>query len=171
MEKITPFSDGKMLYNATTMQYELDMGFIKGEFGNLYADDNVLQVRIKRNTRKVYNYIFSHAYSGNRKIITAMINHTAEYRNFIFDALFSQMEADMASGFNDQDLYVKDTHDQRQLQHENQVSVGTQNILESSAGYGGINLLYAGVFNYLVYLEFMEYAKWFFKTPHKTPIS
>ena len=67
MEKITPFSDGKMLYNATTMQYELDMGFIKGEFGNLYADDNVLQVRIKRNTRKVYNYIFSHAYSGNRK--------------------------------------------------------------------------------------------------------
>ena len=159
MEKITPYSDEKMLYNATTQQYELDMGFVKGEFGNLYSDDNVLQVRIKRNTRKVYNYIFSRAYSGNRKIILAIINHTEEYRQLIFDALYSQIEADLASGYNDQDLYVKDTHEQRSMQQENQVSVATQNILENSGGYGGVNLLFAGLFNYLVYLDFMEYAK------------
>lgn len=159
MEKIQPYSDDKMLYNTETKQYELQMAWVKATFGNVFADDTVLEQRIKRNTRKVYNYIFSRGYSGNRKTITAIINHTEEYRTYIYDALLSQMESDMASGYNDQDLYVPKSKDDRELQQLNQVSVNTENILKSSAGYGGINLLYASAFNTAIYLEFWSYIK------------
>lgn len=159
MEKIQPYSDDKMLYNTDTKQYELQMAWVKATFGNVFADDTVLEQRIKRNTRKVYNYIFSRGYSGNRKTITAIINHTEEYRTYIYDALLSQMESDMASGYNDQDLYVPKSKDDRELQQLNQVSVNTENILKSSAGYGGINLLYASAFNTAIYLEFWSYIK------------
>ena len=96
---------------------------------------------------------------GNRKTITAIINHTEEYREFIYDALFSQMESDAASGYNDQDLYVPKSKDERELQQINEVSVNTENILKSSNGYGGINLLFASAFNSAVYLEFWGYIK------------
>ena len=158
MEKIKPYSDEKMLYNDITKQYELTIAWVKNAFGNPFADDNVLEQRIKRNTRKVYDYIFSHSYSGNRKIILAIVSHTEEYRNYIYDALLSQMESDLASGYNDQDNYLPKTKDERELQHLNQVSVGTENILKSSNGYGGINLLYAGVLPYQIYLEFWDCA-------------
>lgn len=159
MEKILPYSDEKMLYNEETKQYELDLGWVKSNFGNPFADDNTLTVRIKRNTRKVYNYIFSHSNSGNRKIITAIINHTEEYRTYIYDALFSEMEADLASGYNDQDKYVPKTKDDRELQHMNQVSVTTQEIIMNSQGYGGINLVSAMVLPYGVFLDFWSYAQ------------
>ena len=159
MEKIQPYSDEKMLYNEETKQYELTLSWVKANFGNPYTDDNVLEQRIKRNTRKVYNYIFSRSFSGNRKAITAIINHTEEYRQFIYDALFSQMESDLASGYNDQDLYVAKTKDDRELQQLNQVSVSTENILKGSMGYGGINLLYAAMFNNTIWLEFWGYIK------------
>ena len=158
MEKITPYSDEKMLYNETTKQYELTIAWVKNAFGNPFADDNVLEQRIKGNTRKVYNYIFSHSYSGNRKIILAIISHTNEYREYIFDALISQMESDLASGYNDQDKYLSKTKDERDMQHLNQVSVGTENILKSSNGYGDINLLYMGTFAYQIYLDFWNYV-------------
>ena len=159
MEKIQPYSDEKMLYNEDTKQYELQAAWVKANFGNVFKDDAVLGQRIKRNTRKVYNYIFSRGYSGNRKTITAIINHTKEYREYIYDALFSQMESDCASGYNDQDLYVPKSKDDRELQQINEVSVNTENILKSSAGYGGINLLYAAAFNSMIYLEFWGYIK------------
>lgn len=159
MKKIEPYSDEKMLYNEETKQYELRSAWIKEQFGDVFKDDAILTQRIKRNTRKVYNYIFSRGYSGNRKTILAIINHTEEYRQFIYDALFSQMESDMASGYNDQDLYVPKSKDERELQQINEVSVNTENVLKSSNGYGGINLLYASAFNSAVYLEFWGYIK------------
>lgn len=159
METITPYTDEKLVYNTTTNTYELDLEWVKNNLGNTYRDDGVLQLRIKKNTRKVMQYIYSHSYSANRKIINAIITHTQEYRDYIYDALFSQMEADMASGYNDNDMYVPDTKDNRNLQFVNEVSVATQNILESGIGYGGINILYMGVFNYSIYLQFMEYAQ------------
>ena len=159
MKKIEPYSDDKMLYNEQTKQYELKPSWVKSQIGNAFTDDTVLEQRIKRNTRKVYNYIFSRSYSGNRKTITAVINHTEEYREFIYDALFSQMESDIASGYNDQDMYVAKSKDDRELQQINQVSVNTENILKSSSGYGGINLLFASAFNSAVYLEFWGYIK------------
>jgi len=159
MEHIETYNDNKLTFNQDTGFYELDMGFVKQEFGNPFTDDGVLRVRIKRNSLKVYNYIFSHAYSGNRKVIQAIINHTNEYRKYVFDALYSQMMADLASGYNDQALFTPQNKDERDMQFLNEVSVSTENILENSKGYGGINLLYAGVFYPNVYLEFMNYIK------------
>ena len=159
MEKILPYSDEKMLYNENTNQYELQLAWVKNNFGNPFADDNVLEQRIKGNTRNVYNYIFSHSFSGNRKVIYAIINHTKEYREYIYDALFSQMESDLASGYNDQDKYVSKNKDERDLQFLNQVSVSTESILKSSNGYGNINLLYMGALHYSIYLEFWGYIK------------
>ena len=154
MKHIKPYSDEKMLYNEQTKQYELKLSWVKANYGNPFNDDNTLSVRIKRNTRRVYDYIFSHAYSGNRKVIIAIINHTEEYRNYIFEALSSQMEADLASGYNDQDLYVAKNMEERNIQLVNQVTAHTETILKSSSGYGGINLLYASTFHNSVYLEF-----------------
>lgn len=159
MKHITPYSDAKMLYNEETKQYELQPAWVKANFGNPFSDDNTLSVRIKRNTRRVYNYIFSHGYSGNRKAILAIINHTEEYREYIFDALSSQIEADLASGYNDQDLYVAKTLDERNMQLMNQVSAQTETILKSSMGYGNINLLFAAAFHHSVYLEFWSEIK------------
>ena len=154
MKHIEPYSDEKMLYNEETKRYELKPAWVKANYGNPFNDDNTLSVRIKKNTRKVYDYIFSHGFSGNRKAIIAIINHTEEYRNYIFDALAAQIEADLASGYNDQDLFVPKTMDERNLQLMNQVAAGTENILKASVGYGGINLLFVAAFNYSIYLEF-----------------
>lgn len=159
MKTILPYSDEKMLYNEETKQYELSIAWVKSEFGNPFADDGVLQKRIMRNTRKVYNYIFSCSNSANRKIITAIISHTEEYREFIYDALFSQIEADLASGYNDQDLYVPKDLNERYLQYVNEVSIMTKNIIDNSKGYGGINLISAALLPTSVFLEFMGFVK------------
>lgn len=157
MKKITPYSDDKMLYNKHSKQYELNISYIKSEFGNPYADDGVLQKRINRNTRKVYNYIFATAHSANRKIITAIISHTEEYRKFIFEALLSQMEADLSSGYNDQSLYAPKDFNERNLQYINEVSVDTKNIIDNCKGFGGINLISAMLLPTALYIEFMGY--------------
>jgi len=156
MEKIQPYSDEKLTYNETTGRYELTAQYVKGAWGNPFTDDNVLSVRIKRNTTKVYEYIFSRGYSANRGAVNYLISHTEAYRRFIFDCLSAQMEADLASGYNDQDKYLPENKDARDLQFLNQVSVSTENIVESSVGYGGINLIYAGTYPIWVYLFVME---------------
>lgn len=137
MEKIRPHSDDKMLYNEKTKKYELTLSYVKGEYGNPFGDDKKLRSRIVRNTQKVYNYIFSHTHALNINWVYSFINETEEYREWIFQALDSQIMADLASGYNDNTLYVED----RRTQYMNQVSVDTENILKASQGYGGINLL------------------------------
>lgn len=159
MKKIAPYSDEKMLYNETTEQYELQLAWVKAIFGNTFTDDGVLENRIKKNTRKILNYIYSHSYSGNRKIINALILKTEEYRTWFYDCLISQIEADLSSGYNDNDLYVSKSESERNLQFLNQVSALTENILDSSKGYGGINILSASVFPPFVYLTYGDFDK------------
>lgn len=159
MKKIAPYSDEKMLYNETTQQYELQLAWVKAIFGNTFTDDGVLESRIKKNTRKILNYIYSHSYSGNRKIINALILKTEEYRTWFYDCLMSQIEADLSSGYNDNDLYVSKSESERNLQFLNQVSVSTENILDSSKGYGGLNILSASVFPPFVYLTYGDFDK------------
>lgn len=159
MKTITPYSDDKMLYNEETQQYELQLAWVKNLFENPFRDDGVLEQRIKKNTRKILNYIYSHSYSGNRKTINALILKTEEYRTWLYDALISQMESDLASGYNDNDLYVSKSLNEREMQYINQVSVSTENILESSKGYGGINILSSSVFPAFVYLQYGDFDK------------
>lgn len=157
MEKIQPYSDEKMLYNEKLQQYELQLSWVKNLFDNPFTDDAVLENRIKKNTRKILNYIFSHSYSANRKTIIALILKTEEYRDWFYDALISQMESDLASGFNDNDLYVAKSQSERETQYLNQVSISTENILENSKGYGGINILSMSLFPATIYLTFGDF--------------
>lgn len=158
MKKITPYSDEKMLYNETLNQYELQLAWVKGLFGNTFTDDEVLGNRIKKNTRKILNYIFANSNSANRKTIIALINKTEEYRTWFYDCLISQMEADMASGFNDNDLYIAKTKAEREIQYLNQISVSTENVLNSSKGYGGVNILSMALFPRFIYLTYGDFA-------------
>lgn len=159
MNIIEPYNDDKLVFNEKTNQYELDMAWVKENFGNPFSDDGTLTLRIKRNTRVVYDYLFSHAFSGNRKIITAIINHTKEYREYIHDALFRQMEADCNSGYNDNGLFVGESRDQRDMQYLNRVCVACEEVLQDGIGYGGINLMSATTLPKMVYLTFMGYCK------------
>lgn len=154
MKKIEPYSDAKMLYNKELERYELNANYVKNNF-EVPFDDNVLEKRIKKNTRVVYNRIFEIANSGNRKIINTIINHTQEYRDYIFDCLSAQMESDLASGYNDQGLFVPESKEQREMQQINAVCVECERIIMSAKGYGGVNLVYGGVLPTFVYLDFM----------------
>ena len=155
MKRIIPYSDEKMLYNKELERYELNKTWVKNNF-DIPFDDNVLEKRIKKNTRVVYNRIFEIANSANRKIINKIINCTKEYRNYIFDCLSSQIESDLISGYNDQSAFVPESKEQRDLQVLNAVSVDTERIIYNAKSYGGINLVYSGVLPSWVYLTFME---------------
>lgn len=159
MKHINPYSDDVLTYNEQLHTYELTRQWILDNFGNPFRDDGVLNARIKRNTRKVYNYIFNIAYSGNRKIITAIINHTEEYREWIRDCLMAQMEADLSSGFNDNTLFNSKSVEERMLKQIDEICIDCEHIVYSAAGYGGINLICATALPNIVYLEFMGYCK------------
>lgn len=155
MKKIEPYSDAKMLYNKELDRYELNRNWVKNNF-DVPFDDNILDKRIKKNTRIVYNRIFEIANTSNRQIINKIINHTEEYRNYIFDCLSSQIESDLISGYNDQGAFVPESKEQRDLQKLNAVSVDTERIIYNAKSYGGINLIYGGVLPTWVYLFVME---------------
>lgn len=155
MKKIEPYSDAKMLYNKENDRYELNRNWVKNNF-DIPFDDNILDKRIKKNTRVVYNRIFEIANTSNRQIINKIINHTEEYRNYIFDCLSSQIESDLISGYNDQGAFVPESKEQRDMQKLNAVSVDTERIIYNAKSYGGINLVYGGVLPTWVYLFAME---------------
>lgn len=150
MNKIEPYSDGKMLYNEENKRYELTSDYVKNNF-EVPFDDEVLKKRIKKNSRVVYNHLYSISNSGNRYLIEWLISHTDEYRTFIFDCLVAQIESDLASGYNDNGLYVPESKEQRNMQHLNAVCVECENIMQRSASYGGINLAFMGLLpNYII---------------------
>lgn len=144
MEKIQPYSDGKMLYNDEEKRYELNIEYVKNNF-DIPFDDEVLKKRIKKNSRVVYNHLYSITNTGNRHIVEWLISHTNEYRDFIFDCLVVQIESDLASGYNDHGLFVPESKEQRDMQRLNSVCVECESIMQRSASYGGINLVYAGL--------------------------
>ena len=158
------FNDDKLKFNEKTQQYELTLEVVKNNFENVFNNDGILQSRISKNSRNVYNYIYSHSYSGNRKITQFFLNETLEGRDFIFDALFSQMEADIESGYNS--MLDQPTIDfksgsviNRNEVIKNQVSVSTENILLNSMGYFGFNVVYAAPYPLRVMLLYKQICR------------
>ena len=143
MKKIEPYTNEQMTFDEKTNQYFLTLETVKANLPGTITDDGILAYRIKKNTRVIYNYIFNHAHSANRNFITNCINHTEEYRKWLYDALMAQMEADLFNGYNDLGLQPAQSLDERALQIEQQITVDTQMVLYSSVGYGGINLMAA----------------------------
>ena len=130
--------------------YILTKEFVKNELEVHYKDDETLDKRIKANSRKIYNYIYSHSYSANRPLIEKLLNNTPEGYKFLKDVLLSQMEADLETGYNDLtkqpaiNMANFNTID-RNLLFINQISPDTEQILDNSRAYfKGINILYQG---------------------------
>lgn len=142
-----PYDDDKLIYNATRQQYELKREYVKANFEITFNDDGVLDKRISLNSNVIYQFIYRTGYSGNRKIVQWFINNTEEGREYIHDALFEQMGADLMSGINDLGkvpaINVKTgiAIDPQALAFA-QISLNARNILENSMGYLGVNLLY-----------------------------
>ena len=142
---IQPYTDETMIWNSKTNKYELSPAFVKSEMETHYADDNVLDKRIKKNSRKIYNYIKYHSYSGNSYFVDVLLNKTEEGRRFLKDILLEQMEADNETGFNDLssqpavNVANGNIIDRDELRR-NQISVDTEQIIERNADYFGFNI-------------------------------
>lgn len=148
---VTPYTDSKMVWNDTTNQYELDINFCKDEFDINFRDDDVLEKRIKKNTRIIYRFITNRMNSFNRLLGLALINKTEQGRNFIFEMLRTQFESDADIGYNDlaNSTAINLSNGQvlpREEIDRNTVSVATEQVWDSNQVYFGINLGYQAQF-------------------------
>ena len=158
-----PFDDEVLKFNETTGRYELTIQYVKDNFSISFRDDTVLKERIKKTTRKIYNVIYARSYTANKQVIDFMLHRTQQGRVFIHDLLFEQLEADLQTGYNDLSSmpainYAKGNIIPREEQIRNQISVDTEQILDRSEEYFGINIMYSSAFPFYVY-NFVEKNK------------
>lgn len=142
---IQPTDNEYLKWDEPTKRYELKLEYVKSELDVHFADDAVLEKRIKKNSRKIYNYIKYHSYSGNSHNIGVLLNKTEEGRQFLKDVLLEQLEADNETAFNDLssapavNVANGQIIDRDELQR-NQISVDTEQIIERNADYFGFNI-------------------------------
>ena len=151
LKTITPYSDDSLTYDETTKKYYLTLDFCKAEFDPNFRDDAVLEKRIRKNTRVIYNFIHSRINNSNTQIVDFIITNTQEGRDFMLKLLETQMEADVDNGFNDLSLTpaINVSNGQiidREEIRRNLVTVEVENLFYNSAKYLGINISYAGPF-------------------------
>ncbi len=101
MNKIAPFTDTVLEWDESASQYVLTKAYIKGHFTVNYRDDGVLDARRKKNSRVVYRVITARLNQSNAPLAMWLLNNTEEGRAFMRDILSEQMEADLATGYND----------------------------------------------------------------------
>ena len=146
MNVIQPYEDEKMKFDQGLNMYVLKMSEVKEKLEDTVQDDGKLTRRITKNSRAVYNYIHAMGHSANRPFVDFLINRTEEGRKLIYEALLTQMEADLENGYNS--LLNEPRIDLRSNQVieegafvSSQVTVATRQILEGAPGTLGINIL------------------------------
>lgn len=142
---ITPSDNESLKWNEKTKRYELKVEFVKDQLEVHFNGDKMLEDRIKKNSRKIYNYIKYHSFSGNARFIDRLLNETEEGRQFLKDVLFEQFEADNETAFNDLSSQpaVNVANGQIIDRNElirNQISVDTEQIIDRNADYFGFNI-------------------------------
>jgi hypothetical protein len=157
-----PLSDSKLIYNEKTKRYELTINEVKENFTIPYNDDGILEQRIRKNSRVVYGYIYAMGNPLNRKIVDWLLHYTEEGREYLYDALISQIESDLASGFNSLAEQPRVNLKTGHIIPEEEmvlsmVSTPTRMILENSESYTNLNLLYRAKYDWLV---FSQYKRW-----------
>ena len=143
---INVYDDDKLVYNASTDHYELSMEYVRNQFGENFQDDAVMQKRITKNSRRVYNYIYTRGHHSNKCVVAFLLKRTSEGRKFLFDALSAQMEADAENGFNDLTLnpsinVINGQRIERADLRANLLSVDTEEIIDGSAKYFGVSIV------------------------------
>lgn len=154
MKKLTPikpYSDNKLEWNEDEGQYFLTFEYCNENYEHNFADDDILKKRIKKNSHHIYNYIKAHVNSRNIPIVTALLYRTKEGRDFIFDLLSTQFEADVETGYNDLGKTPAINVSNGQIIDRNEIrrnliTVETEQIFDNSYDYFGINLSYQAVF-------------------------
>ena len=142
---IKPYSNDQLSWNSTTEKYELTLQCVKSEFKINFSNDEETTRRIKKNTRKIYNYIKYHSSTVNSGYIDILLNKTEEGRRFLLDVLLEQFEADNETGYNDLSSQpaINIANGQvinREELERNQISVDTEQIIERNADYFGFNI-------------------------------
>lgn len=161
---ISPYNDKELQINNESGRYELTLAYVKKNFEVTFRDDGVLQRRITKNSRKIYNYIFSHSNSYNNAVVNFCLFKTEEGRKWIKDILTEQMEADLESGYNDLsstpaiNVANGGVIDRNQLS-VNQITIDTEQIIDRSADYFGFNLMYQSQFPAGYFLWVMQNSK------------
>ena len=157
---ITPYDDNKLKFDGESDFYVLTLEYAKAEFGNPYQDDEVMLRRLKKNSRKVYNFIEGRAYTKNKSVVRFLLNKTKQGREFIEKVLYEQFEADAESGFNDLSSMPAITPNSQPIDREqlyaNQISVDAEQLIYSSASYFGVCLVSRTQFPWAYYLLFQE---------------
>ena len=143
---INVYDDDKLVYNSSTDHYELSMEYVRNQFGENFQDDAVMQKRITKNSRRVYNYIYTRGHHSNKYVVAFLLKRTSEGRKFLFDALSAQMEADAENGFNDLTLnpsinVINGQRVERADLRANLLSVDTEEIIDGSARYFGVSIV------------------------------
>lgn len=141
-----PYDDENLKFNNDTGLYELTLAYVKSQFDDNFVNDGVLQKRISKNSRKIYNFINNHSHSGNLGVVRFCLNRTEEGRKFLLEILSEQMEADLESGFNDISNqpainFASGQVIPREQLVLNQVSVDTEQLIYANGRYFGFNLI------------------------------
>ena len=149
------YDNESLVFNKQSKRYELTLQYVKDNFEITFKDDGILENRIKKNSRKVYDYILTVGNTHNREIIMRLLNETENGRLFLLDCLTTQMDADLTSGFNDitKQSPINMNNGQiidRNALRQNRVSVETEDIVDRNIGYFGINLVYNQPFDRLL---------------------
>lgn len=159
-----PYDDDKLVFNEKTGRYELALPHVKSQFDITFRDDGILQRRITKNSRKIYNVIYARSNSYNKGVIAFCLNRTKEGRRWLYDLLMEQIEADLETGFNDLSSqpainYMNGRITPREEQIRNQITVDTEQVLDRSVDYFGINLMYQSMFPSYVFIYVANASK------------
>ncbi len=144
---LEPFNDDLLEYDKANEVYVLTLSIAYTLIGNVFKDDKELQRRLKLNSIIVYNYIYNHGNTNNKKYTRFILNNTEQGRKFIYRCLESQIIADAKSGYNDLgsenlvDMQSGNVIDRNKIR-ENLVSVNTEEIIiNSKADLSGYNVI------------------------------
>lgn len=153
---IKPYSDDKLFWNETTGRYELSFEYVKSNFDINFKNDAELKKRLSQNSRLIYNFILYNCNTRNKAVVEWALNKTPKGREFLFDVLLEQFDADNDSGYNDlvKISPINVSNGQvidRGLILQNLVSVNTQIVIDRNAEYFGFNILYAGQLPTILY--------------------
>ena len=146
MNVIQTYEDDKMRFDQDLNMYVLKIAEVKSKLEDTIQDDGKLAKRILKNSRAVYNYIHAMGHSANKPFVDFLINRTEEGRKLIYEALLTQMEADLENGYNSIlnepriDLRSNQVIDEGAFV-SSQITIATRQVLESAPGTLGINIL------------------------------
>lgn len=96
-----PYNDDTMIYDLKTHRYILSLSYAKSLVGNAYADDGIMEKRLKEISLNVYNFIYSQGHTSNKRYTRFFLNASENGRGLLIEALGAQLCADAENGYND----------------------------------------------------------------------